>query len=90
MVRDFLDSQRICSNGCLTRLLGDYYFLVAGNELLQMNVVNCSGSVITNSTGGGSSSPGGSNSTSNSSYGSAYSWTLLCITFGLIVAHIVL
>ena len=90
MVRDFLDSRRICSNGCLTRLLGDYYFLVAGNELLQMNVVNCSGSAITNSTGGGSSSPGGSNSTSNSSYGSAYSWTLLCITFGLIVAHIVL
>lgn len=77
----------------LTLVIGDYYFLQAGNELLSMNLINCSGSVASNgsnSTTGGDSSPAGSTSTSSSSQRFAYFKTLYSIAFGLSVAFIVL
>lgn len=77
----------------LTLFIGDYYFLQAGNELLSMNLINCSGSVTSNSsnaTTGGDSSPAGSTSTSSSYQRFAYFWTLYSFAFGLSVALIVL
>jgi len=97
------DWQSLLSNGTVNNvnsppinntgiIYGDYYFVQAGNELLSMNLVNCSGSVTSssNSTGAGSSSPAGSTSTSNSSQGLAYFWTLFSFACGLSVALIVL
>lgn len=48
-------------------LVGDYYFVEAGNQLLQMNITTCDGSVAPNATVAPSSSPSATGTTDKQS-----------------------
>ena len=48
-------------------LVGDYYFVEAGNQLLEMNITTCDGAVAPNATVAPSSSPSATGTTDKQS-----------------------
>ncbi len=69
-------------------MLGDYYYVVAGNELISMGLTDCSGAVA---SGSSSQTSSASTSTASDSNGAdavdanAFIWTIF-VAFGLYIS----